>query len=344
MQDSNTQRRPKATPTAPTRRQGLKTALGLTLGLAFVAGMAGPAMAQEWPQQPVKLVVPFAAGGATDLLARALAVELSKSWKQTVVVDNKPGAGGALGTENVARAAADGYTLLLASGSQFTVNPFIYKKLGYTAQNFEMITKVASGPMVVTVNADVPAKTVKELIAVAKAKPGRLMMASAGIGSQVHMAGEAFSDAAGMEVTHIPYKGEGPAYGDLMGGQVQLAVGNINAISPLLKGGRLRALATTGKERSALLPDVPTVAEAGLPGFEFVGWFGMLAPAGTAPAITQRIYADIQHALKQPGMKRYLAEQGMSEAFSAPGEMAADITRESVRWRDLVARRQIVAN
>lgn len=344
MQHGSTRPRSKLTTSTPTRRQGLTAALGLTLGLAFVAGMASPALAQEWPQQPVRLVVPFATGGATDLLARALAVELGKSWKQTVVVDNKPGAGGALGTENVARAAADGYTLLLASGSQFTVNPFIYKKLGYTAQNFEMITKVASGPMVVTVNAEVPAKSVKELVALAKSKPGRLMMASAGIGSQVHMAGEAFADAAGMEVTHVPYKGEGPAYGDLMGGQVNLAVGNINAISPLLKGGRLRALATTGKERSALMPDVPTVAEAGLPGFEFVGWFGMLAPAGTAPAITQRIYADIQNALKQPGMKRYLAEQGMSEAFSAPGEMAADITRESVRWRDLVARRQIVAN
>lgn len=344
MQDRQTRTCSNHHTTAPTRRRSLKTALTLALGLAFVAGTASPAFAQEWPQQPVRLVVPFAAGGATDLLARALAVELGKSWKQTVVVDNKPGAGGALGTENVARAAADGYTLLLASGSQFTVNPFIYKKLGYTAQNFEMITKVASGPMVVTVNAEVPAKNVKELIAVAKAKPGRLMMASAGIGSQVHMAGEAFSDAAGMEVTHVPYKGEGPAYGDLMGGQVNMAVGNINAISPLLKGGRLRALATTGKERSALMPDVPTVAEAGLPGFEFVGWFGMLAPAGTPAAITQRIYKDIQQALEQPGMKRYLAEQGMSAAFSAPGEMAADITREAVRWRDLVARRQISAN
>lgn len=318
--------------------------LVLASTLAASVLLSAGASAQTYPSQAIRLVVPYTPAGATDVLARLVADKVTVGTGWTFVVDNKPGAGGALGTENVARAAADGYTLLLASGSQFTVNPFIYKKLGYTAQNFEMITKVASGPMVVTVNAEVPAKSVKELVALAKSKPGRLMMASAGIGSQVHMAGEAFADAAGMDVTHVPYKGEGPAYGDLMGGQVNLAVGNINAISPLLKGGRLRALATTGKERSALMPDVPTVAEAGLPGFEFVGWFGMLAPAGTAPAITQRIYADIQNALKQPGMKRYLAEQGMSEAFSAPGEMAADITRESVRWRDLVARRQIVAN
>ncbi len=323
-----------------TRRQ---LAGQLATGL-LLAGIGASARASDWPTKPVRLVIPFAAGGATDLLGRALAVELGKAWKQTVVVDNRPGAGGALGAEAVAKSAADGYTLLLASGSMFTVNPFIYSKLPYGNESFEMVSKVASGPMVVTVNAAVPAKTMQELIAYAKANPGKLTFASAGNGSQVHMAGEAFCDAAGLQVVHVPYKGEGPAYADLMAGVVNMAVGNINAISPLLKGGRLRALAVTGKERSALLPEVPTAAEAGLPGFDFTGWFALMAPAGTPRELTTRMAADVQQAVEQPGMKRYLSEQGMSATTSTPAQLLDEIGRESERWKALVGRRGIKAN
>ncbi|WP_137920340.1 tripartite tricarboxylate transporter substrate binding protein [Hydrogenophaga sp. 2FB] len=307
---------------------------------------AAPAWAQAnaWPDKPVRIVVPFAAGGATDLLGRALAVELGKLWKQPVIVDNRPGAGGALGAEIVAKSPADGYTLLLASGSMFTVNPFIYSKLAYSADSFELISKVANGPMVVTVNADVPAKTLKELIAYGKANPHVLNFASAGNGSQVHMAGEAFADASGLQLTHVAYKGEGPAYADLMAGVVQMAVANINAITPLLKGNRVRALAVTGTERSALLPDVPTASEAGLPGFEFVGWFGLMAPVGTSNAITGKTYADLREAVVQPTMKRYMAEQGMSPAISEQGKLVKDIAQESTRWKVLVAKRGIKAN
>jgi tripartite-type tricarboxylate transporter receptor subunit TctC len=314
-------------------------------GPIFMLGammFSGPsAAAGEWPDKPVKIVVPFAAGGATDLLGRALANELGKIWKQSVIVENRPGAGGALGAEVVAKSASDGYTLLLASGSMFTVNPHMYARLPYTIKSFELITKVASGPMVVTVNADVPAKNMQQLIAHAKANPGKVNFASAGNGSQVHMAGESFADAAGIDIAHIAYKGEGPAYADLLAGVVQMAVGNINAISPLLKTGKIRALAVTGKERVALLPDVPTVAEAGLPNYDFTGWFALVAPASTPKALTDKVYASVQQAVAQPGMKRYLAEQGMTATLSARGKLADDIAQESERWKVLVAKRKI---
>lgn len=303
-----------------------------------------PAHAEEWPSKPVRMVVPFAAGGATDLLARALAVELGRQWKQPVVVDNRPGAGGAVGAEAVAKAAPDGYTLLLASGSMFTVNPYIYPKLPYSAESFEMISKVASGPMVVTVNVKVPAKTMEELIGYARAHPGKLSFASAGNGSQVHMASEAFADAAGIDIVHVPYKGEGPAYSDLMAGVVDMTVGNINAISPLLKGGRLRALAVTGKERSPLLADVPTVAEAGMPGFSFYGWFALMAPAGTPKDLASRMYADLERAMAEPVMQRYLVSQGMTRTITPKGRLGDEIAQESGRWKQLVGKRKISAN
>lgn len=311
---------------------------------AFAPLYMAPAHAQEWPGKPVRLVVPFASGGATDLLARAVALELGKQWKQPVVVDNRPGAGGAVGAEVVAKSAPDGYTLLLASGSMFTVNPFIYQKLSYSAESFEMISKVASGPMVVTVNTKIPAKTMAELISYAKANPGKLTFASAGNGSQVHIASEAFAEAAGIDVVHVPYKGEGPAYSDLMAGTVDMTVGNINAISPLLKGGRLRALAVTGKERSTLLPDVPTAAEAGLQGFTFYGWFALMAPAGTPKELTAKMYADLEKAAAEPSMQRYLATQGMTRTLTPRGRLLEEIAQESGRWKSLVAKRKISAN
>ena len=325
------------------RRAGLKWLALTGIGLA-VAWPAAQAQSGDWPNKPVRVVIPFSSGGATDLLGRALGNELAKIWKQSVVIDNRTGAGGAVAAELVAKAPADGYTLLLASGSMFTVNPHLYPKLPYSLQSFELIGKTASGPMVVTINSAVPANNFKEFVAYAKANPGKLNMASAGNGSQVHIAGEAFAQASGIDVTHVPYKGEGPAYADLMGGAVQMAVGNINAISPLLKSGRVKALAVTGRERSGLMPEVPTVAEAGLPNFEFTGWFALAAPAGTPKALSAKIYADIQQAMEQVGMKRYLAEQGMLASVVGAAQLTDDINRESARWKELVAVRKITAN
>jgi tripartite-type tricarboxylate transporter receptor subunit TctC len=300
--------------------------------------------AAEWPDKPVKIVVPFSAGGATDLLGRSFANELGKIWQQAVIVDNRPGAGGALGAEVVAKSPADGYTLLLASGSMFTVNQYIYPKVSYSVQNFELITKVASGPMVIAVNANVPAKNLRELISYAKANPAQVNFASAGNGSQVHMAGEAFADAGNIDIVHVPYKGEGPAYVDLLAGAVQMAVGNINTIAPLLKSGKIRALAVTSRERAAMLPEIPTAEEAGLPTFEFTAWFALVAPAGTPKNVTAKMYADVVKAMAQPGMKRYLADQGMTATISAPGTLGDDIMKESARWKALITRRKISAN
>ncbi|SCK18706.1 Tripartite-type tricarboxylate transporter, receptor component TctC [Variovorax sp. HW608] len=324
----------------PTRRRALHLACALLGGPLF----AGTALA-DWPaDKTIRMVVPFAAGGATDSLGRALAFELTKSLKQNVIVDNRPGAGGNLGAQQVAMSPPDGYTLLLASGSMFTVNQFIYAKPGYTLNNFALISKVASGPMVVTVNSDLPVKNTKELIAYIKERPAKVSFASAGVGSQTHMAGESLADAAGLELLHVPYKGEGPAYADLMGGTVQLAVANINAMSPLLKGGRLRALSVTGKERSPLLPNVPTTAEDGVPGFEYMAWFALVAPAGTPKPAIDRLIAEVKAAVNEPGMKRYLADQGMSAAVVPPEPLKVEIASEASKWKLLVEKKKLSAN
>ncbi len=329
------------TQSATTRRRIVK-AMGA--GLALSPFLARPARAQ-WPSdKAIRMIVPFSAGGATDLLGRALAVELGKGLKQSVIVENRAGAGGSVGAQAVAGSPADGYTLLLASGSMFTVNQFIYSKLPYSLDDFSPISKIASGPMVVTVNASLPVKNTRELIEYAKARPGKLSFSSAGVGSQTHMAGEAFTDAAGIELMHVPYKGEGPAYTDLMAGVIEVAVGNINAISPLLKGGRLRALSVTGKERSALLPDVTTTAEDGVPGFEFTGWFALMAPAGTPGSSVDRLLADAREAVEQPNMKRYLADQGMYATIAPPAELKDEIARESAKWKALVEKKKITAS
>ncbi|XAN13960.1 tripartite tricarboxylate transporter substrate binding protein [Achromobacter denitrificans] len=327
---------------AVTARRRIIKAMGY--GLALSPFLATPARA-GWPSDKViRMVVPFSAGGATDLLGRALASELGKGLKQSVIVENRAGAGGSVGAQAVASSPADGYTLLLASGSMFTVNQFIYSKLPYSLDDFSLIGKVANGPMVITVNASLPVHNTRELIAYAKARPGKLSFSSAGVGSQTHMAGEAFTDAAGIELMHVPYKGEGPAYTDLMAGVIEVAVGNINAIAPLLKGGRLRALSVTGKERAALLPDLPTTAEDGVPGFEFTGWFALMAPAGTPQPSIDRLLANARSAVEQPSLKRYLEDQGMTATIVPPAALKEEIARESAKWQALVQKKGITAS
>ena len=329
-------------PSTALRRRHLIQALGA--GLLCSPLLSGPAQAQ-WPKDKViRIVIPFAAGGATDVLGRALATEMGKILNQSVIVENRAGAGGALGAQTVATAAADGYTLLLASGSMFTVNQFIYNKLPYSMANFAPISKVASGPMVITVNANLPYKSTKEFIAHAKQNPGKISFASAGIGSQTHMAAEAMADSAGINIVHVPYKGDGPANADLMAGVIEMVAANINSVTPLLKSGRVRALSVTGKERSALLPDVPTTAEDGVPGFEFTGWFALMAPSGTPGATVEQLASAVKNAVEQPGLKRYLTEQGMYASLMDAERLKAEIASESQRWKALVEKKKISAN
>ncbi|MEO8278286.1 MAG: tripartite tricarboxylate transporter substrate binding protein [Ideonella sp.] len=320
-----------------------RLALASAVGLALLAAL--PAVAQsDWPTKPVRMIVPFSPGGSTDVVARLLAQQLSVLWGQTVVIDNRAGAAGNIGADLVAKAAPDGYTLLLASGS-ITINPSLYKKMSFdTRKDLAPITNVASGPMLVVVPWNSPAKNIKDLIAMAKANPGKLNFGSAGMGSQVHLAAESFADAAKIDITHVPYKGEAPGLTDLIGNQVQLMVGNFAAASALLGDGRLRALAVTGKQRSPQLPDVPTVSESGLPGFENVGWFGLLAPAGTAPAIIAKLQRDTARVMASTEIKARLYVMGMSPVANSTVDFAKQMDSELLRWGKVVASRKLVVN
>lgn len=320
------------------RRTLLKAWVALAAAFA-----AGGALAQgSWPQRAVTLIVPFSAGGTTDIVARLVGQRLSDLWGQSVVVEDRPGAGGNIGAAVVAKSPPDGYTLLVPSGSILTVNPHIYKDMGFDPQkDLVPITNLASGPMIVVVNPSVKARTLQELVALAKSEPGRLNFGSAGIGSQVHMAGENFVDAAGIDAKHIPYKGEALALNDLMGGQIQFMVGNIAAASGFVKSGSLRALAVTSRERSSMMPDVPTADEAGLAGFESVGWFGLMAPAGTPRAIIDKIQADVAKVVQNPDVKAALAKQGMVPVANKPAEMARAIADESRKWARVIANRHL---
>lgn len=306
------------------------------------AGIMSAACAAPWPQHTVTIVVPFSAGGTTDIVARLIGDKLGQKWGQTVVVDNKLGAGGNIGTATVAKAKPDGYTILMASGSILTVNPHLYKDLPFDIKkDFAPITNVASGPMVVATSKQLKPKTLKALIAMAKKDPKKLNMGSAGLGSQVHMAGENFSYAAGIDMTHVPYRGEAASYTDLMAGQIDIVVGNIGAITPLYESGRINALAVTSKTRAAMLPDIPTASEAGLPGFENYGWFGFIAPAGTPADVIRKIQQDTAEVLQQPAIKKRLADQGMAGIGNTPEQFSKDIDKESVMWADVIAKRHI---
>jgi tripartite-type tricarboxylate transporter receptor subunit TctC len=323
-------------------RRGVLAVACVGLLLPAVALAQAP---QAWPTRTVTLVVPFAAGGTTDIVARLVGVRLSRLWGQNVVVENRPGAGGNIGGAVVAKAAPDGQTLLVPSGSIVTVNPHLYKDMGFDVQKDLLpVTNMAAGPMIVVLHPSVPATTLKEFIAYAKANPGVANMGSAGIGSQVHMAGEGFADAAGIEMKHVPYKGESLAYNDLVGGQIQFIVGNIAGASSFAKAGKLRALAVTSKERSKMMPDVPTADEAGLPGFESTGWFGLMAPAGTPKAVVDKIQADTAKVLADPEVQAALAAQGMTTIGNTPAEMATQIAEESKKWARVVSNRNLKAN
>ena len=327
-----------------TRRSAFGRVLALTVS-TFALSWFAPATAQDrWPTKPVRMVVPFAAGGSTDVVARMVGQKLSLRWGQPVVIENRAGAGGNVGADVVAKSTPDGYTLLMASGS-VTINPHLYKRMPFdTQKDLVPITNVASGPMLVVVPDGSPVKSVKELITLARAKPGSINFGSAGVGSQVHLAGENFAHAAGIEITHVPYKGEAVAYTDLIANQIQLMVGNFAAASALLGNGRLRALAVTGKERSQQLPDVPTAAESGLPGFENTGWFGLLAPAGTPRDILAKVQRDTAAVLAETDTKARLYVQGMTPVGNSSAEFAKAMDEELKRWGAVVKNRNLAAN
>ena len=302
------------------------------------------AWAQGYPNRPVRIIVPFSPGGATDIVTRIVAQKLNEIWDQTIVVDNRAGAGGNIGGELAAKAMPDGYTLFMPSGSVVTANQHMYKKLNWNPEkDLVAITNVASGPQVVAVNPSFAAKSIKELIALAKAKPGAINFGSAGIGTQTHLAAENFAYSADINVVHIPYKGEGPALVDLVAGQINFLTPNLSAAIGFVKQGKLRALGVTSKQRSPQVPDVPAVAES-LPGFENLGWFGLAAPAGTPKAVIEKVHRDVVTVLNKADVKRRFEDIGMAPVGNTPAEFAKAIKAESVRWGKVIAERKLTLN
>jgi tripartite-type tricarboxylate transporter receptor subunit TctC len=292
-----------------------------------------------FPEKPVRIIVPFSPGGATDIVARLVGRQLSDIWGQTVVIDNRAGAGGNIGADLAAKATPDGYTLLMPSGSVLTANPHIYRKLPFdAAQDFLPITNVASGPQVVAVANGVPAKNIAELIALAKKSP--LNFGSAGIGSQVHLAAENLLYSAGVNATHVPYKGEGPALADLAGGQIHWLTPNLSAAIGFVNAGKIRALAVTSKARIPQLPNVPAVAET-LPGFENLGWFGLVAPKGTPSAVIELVRADTVKVLGNDDTRKRFNELGMVPVGNTPAKFGAAIRAETARWASVVRERKL---
>ena len=297
--------------------------------------------ADVYPVRPVRIIVPFAPGGATDIVARLVGQKLNEGWGQPVVVDNRAGAGGNIGGDIAAKSNPDGYTLFMTSGSIVTANQHMYAKMPFSPEkDLVAVTNVASGPQAIVVNPSNPAKTLKEFIAMAKAKPKSMTFGSAGVGTQTHLAAENFIYASGIDVTHVPYKGEGPAVSDLVGGQIQFVTPNLSAAIAFVNTGKLRALAVTSKERSAQLPNVPAVAET-LPGFENLGWFGFMVPTGTPKAVIAKVHADTVKALANADLRKRITEIGMTAVGNTSEEFAKDIKVESERWAKIIKERNL---
>jgi len=304
--------------------------IAAALGFATVATAAH---GQAYPTKPIRFIVPFAPGGSTDLLARFLAQQLTTSLGQTVVVDNRAGAGGVVGAETAARAPADGYTIVLGSAGPLTINPNIRDKTPYdTLRDFAPITLATVSPFTLVVHPSSPAKNVKELIALAKAKPGELNFGSAGNGSVGHFSTEQFMALTGIKLLHVPYKGAGPAVTDLLGGRLNLMFENLPTIIPHVRSGKLRLLAVGTKQRSALAPEFPTIAEEGVPGYDSATVFGVLAPAKTPPAIIARLNSEMVKVLRSAEGKSSLAGRGLEAVGSTPQEYGAQIKDEYVRY------------
>jgi tripartite-type tricarboxylate transporter receptor subunit TctC len=319
----------------------IRTAAALLLA-ALVPSVA-LAQASAYPDRPIKFIVPVAAGGTTDVIARVIGARLTAAWGQPVVVDNRAGGSGIPATTEAIRAKPDGYTLFMGTIGTLTVNQSMFPNLGYDPlKDFTPVTLVAAAPTMLVVNPDLPVKTVKELIAYAKANPGKLNFPSPGNGTSPHLAGELFKSLAGIDATHVPYKGAAPALTDLIAGRVHFMFDNIITSLPHVKDGRLRALAVTSSARSKLVPELPTMAEAGLPGQEISGWVGIVAPAGTPPDIVNKLQAEIAKQLKEPGVADKIV--GADAVGNTPEQFGAFLRSEAGKWSKLVKEANIRAD
>ena len=296
------------------------------------------ALAQEtWPSRPITIVVPFPAGGTTDIVARLAGVELSRELGQPVVIDNRPGAGGNIGSQMVARAPADGYTLVMGTVGTHAINASLYKKMPYDhIKDFAPISRVANVPNLLVANTSQPFKTVPELIAYAKANPDKLTFASSGNGTSIHLAGEMFKELTGVKMQHIPYKGSAPALADLIAGQTSIMFDNLPSSIAFVRAGKLRPIAITTLARSAELPDVPTISESGVAGFDAGSWFGLLAPANTPPAVIKRIDDALLKAMETSDLKKKIIDQGGIPVGETPDKFAAYIRAETAKWAKVV--------
>ncbi len=312
--------------------------------LLLAAALTGTAHAQNYPTRPVRVIVAFAPGGANDIVTRVVAQKLTEAWGQSIVIDNRGGAGGNIGGELAAKANPDGYTLFMTSGSIVSANPHLYRNMPFNPEkDFAAITMVASGPQILVVNPSFAAKSLKDFIAMAKAKPKTLTMGTAGFGTQTHLAGENFMHAAGIEAVHVPYKGEGPALVDLLGGQINFVPANLPAAIGQVQQGKLRGLGVTSLQRLKQLPDVPAVAET-LPGFENLGWFGFVVPTGTPKAVIDKVHADTVKALQAPDIRARYEQLGMVPVGDRPEQFAKTIKEETVRWGKIVRERNLAVN
>ena len=308
---------------------------------ALLAGLGALSLSAaafaQYPNKPIKIIVPFLAGGTTDIMARAVAADLQKAFGQAVVVENRAGAGGNIGADAVAKSAPDGYTFLMGTVGTHAINMALYTKMPYDAvKDFAPVSLVAAVPNILVATPSFPVNSVKELIDLAKKEDGKLTFASSGSGTSIHLSGELFKQLAGVQMTHVPYKGSSAALPDVMSGQVNVMFDNAPSVMPHIKGGKLKAIAVTSGKRAPALPNVPTIAESGLPGFEASSWFGLLAPAGTPKEIVDKVSAQIQKMLQTPEMKERLASQGADGVGNTPEQFAAHIKTEIDKWAKVV--------
>ena len=318
--------------------------VGVAVSMAALSSL--PAMAQgAYPNKPVKLIVPFPPGGGNDVIGRVIAQKLADRWGQSVVVENRAGANGIVGLQALMQSPADGYTLAVGAAGPLAVNPSLYAKLPYDpVKDFTPITNLVNYPLLLVTHPSVPAKSVRELVALAKAKPGQLSYASPGSGNSGHLAGELFNTMAGVQTVHIPYKGQGPALTDLLAGQVQMLYSSIPSVIQQVKSGQLKALAVGSAKRLASLPDVPTISESGVPGYEAYSWVGLVAPANTPADIVKKIHRDVSDILKDKDVADKLNQQGALPVGDAPDEFAIYIKNEIVKWGKVVRDANIKAD
>lgn len=319
--------------------------------LASLAGFfaftvaASEAAALNYPTKPIRMVCPSSPGGTTDLTARIVAQRLTEAWGQQVIVDNRPGSGGVIGTEMVARAAPDGYSMLLGTITTHAVNPALHKKLNFDPiKDFTPVSLVVSSPQLLAVNPSLPVKSVKDLIALAKAKPGQLNYGSAGSGNSSHLVVEMFKGMAAIELVHVPYKGSGPAITGVIANEVQMIITGVLALFPHIKSGKLRGVAVTSAKRVAALPDLPTINESGIPNFDVNSWFGVFLPAGTPKPIVGKLNSEIRKMLEAPELRQRLTDQGADPASNSPEEFAAYVKSELTRWSKVVRDSRIRAD